>query len=405
MYAQQMYPETYQGFSGNDFEESDILELDGCGTVDDGRPLQDWQTHIAPAFGCYARQMGTEEGNWLVEVDDDDDLGDGTVRTPILEFGIDDFNYLRRMGRPIPGMQAFGDNGDLYEYSIEPIDGGFGGLRSWFKKKAKKARKVLRKIVKSPISIHKRIKKGTKKILSKTRFGRALIKVGGKIHSTMMKKVKPWIKKYGPIMQRFAPVAMAIPGIGPIVSKAMTMTGHVAKAIKFADGAMKVHKFVDKHNGNIGSMVKATVRNPQAFVSALQQGANMVQQMMPAQRGNLAKKFDMLAKLKSGRGRLNQLLPVQGASRASEAVAQKLSILAQKDNALAFARSRSKPLMQRRRAMSHARQLQGRNMMSIANTRIAEFQGRQPNKQQFNQIRAMKIASLKMQLRALGVSA
>ena len=403
LYAEQPFPLGNIGELGNQFIETDILELDDAGFEGDGRILEDWH-NVIPGFGCYGRDLGTVEANWLVEVDEDDNLGDGTVLTPMLEFGIDDFNYIKSTGHPIPGMQAIGSNGDLYEYTVESLDNqlnGLGGLRSFFKKVKKKVKKVATAPHKIQKKVRKKIRSKAKKLMSKTKFGRAVIKVGGKVHNVWKKKVKPWVKKYGPVMKKLAPLAMAIPGVGPVVSKAMTMTGHLAQGLKVADGAMKIQKFVDKNDGSITNMVRAGVKNPQAFVSAVRQGADMVQSMMPAQRANLAKKFDMLVKAKSGK--LNQLIPVQAASQASTAAAKKLSILAQKDNALAYAQNMANPLTQRKRALSHARKLWGQNMMMNADTRLKESKGK-PNRKMAKKIKAMKIAALKMQLRGLGVN-
>lgn len=159
---------------------------------------------------------GAMLGGLAVEVDEDDAWGPGTVRTPMLELALDDYIYMNQNGQPYDGMLGLGDTGEVYAY-----DGSLGFFKKLFKKVKKRVKKVAR-----------RVKKGIKKVLKKSRFGRALLKIGGKIHKIAMKVVRPLMKFVGKYAAKLAPIAAMIPGYGTAVAGALMAAGKVANVMK-----------------------------------------------------------------------------------------------------------------------------------------------------------------------------
>lgn len=339
--------------NGNEvFQEDDLLTLDGCGLDGDGTNLIDWNTEILPEFGRHGRRLGAIIAPRLaVEVDQTDDLGDGTVRTPMMEFGEFDFEYLKQVGTPYPKMQAVSDLGDLYEY--DALGGLFKRMKRGFRKLRKRIRKGARRI---------------KKVITKTKFGRAIVKVGGKIYKTAMKVVKPLAKKVGKWATRLAPLAMAIPGVGPAISAGMLAAGGVANAInKGLATTQKIVKVAQK-TGKITFGKKLVVKKPAAFKNELKRQATRIKRMPKAE---LARKIRRLRKM-DPRKYTRPALPI---SKKSMAAAQKLSMLAKIERAKEFAQNRANPARQRQRAVAAARKLIAQNNRANRAAKAAEQRG------------------------------
>lgn len=197
------------------FREFPIESLEGCGFENDGKTLAAFDEEIHPGFGRYIGAMGMlEPSNLPVAVDEFDNLGGGIVRTPMMELAPYDYKYVEKMGVPYDGMKAVSDMGDLYEWST--MDGLFSRIKRGFRKVRKKIRRGRRKL---------------RKIMAKTKFGRVLIKIGGKIKKIALKVVLPLAKVVGKWAPRLAPIAALIPGVGPIISGAMLAAGTAGKLI------------------------------------------------------------------------------------------------------------------------------------------------------------------------------
>jgi hypothetical protein len=233
------------GYAGEDYEEP-----------------ADWSAVGPMGFGQYVGMMGIIDGSALagigVEVDDEEieDWGGGVgaVRTPMLEIAPDDYLYMSFCGAPYDGMLAFGDTGELYQY-----DGTLG--RGFFRKLFRKAKKAVRKV-------RKRVKRGIKKVLKKSRFGRALLKIGGKIKRIAMKVVKPLMKFVGKWASKLAPIAAMIPGYGTAIAAGLAAAGKVAKLMT---------KFGVATKGIKGAVRGLKLKNPKklpAFQRALKSEAS-----------------------------------------------------------------------------------------------------------------------------------
>jgi len=208
----QMWPN--YGFGGDDPEpDASPVEWSYLG-------LSDWGWMNTPQGKMSTiESYGMIPGEMLgfgVEVDDNDAWGPGTVRTPMLELALDDYRYVQQNGRPYDGMLGLGDTGEIYYYD---------GLGGFFKKLIRKVKKGVRKVA-------KRVKKGIKKVLKKSKFGRFLLKVGGKIKKIAMKIVKPLIKFVGKYAAKLAPIAALIPGFGPAVAGGLLVAGKIAKTMQ-----------------------------------------------------------------------------------------------------------------------------------------------------------------------------
>jgi len=212
---------------------------------------------------------GAYLGGMMAEVDENDNWGGGTVRTPMIELAIDDYNYVNQNGAPYDGMLGLGDTGELYYYD---------GLSGWFKKLRRKIKKKVRKVA-------RRIKRGIKKVLKKSKFGRFLLKVGGKIHKIAMKIVKPLVKFVGKYAAKLAPIAALIPGFGPAIAGGLMVAGKVANLMR---------KYGVKTKGIKGAVRGLKLKDPKRlpqFAKALKQEA----QKMKRVRQRNPQKFDRRA--------------------------------------------------------------------------------------------------------------
>jgi hypothetical protein len=203
--------------------------------------IDDWGWINTPngkmsAVGTYGMIPGEMLG-FSVEVDDNDTWDPGTVRTPMIELAIDDYNFVRENGSPYDGMLGLGDTGEIYYYD---------GLGGFFKKLVRRVKKKVKKVA-------RRVKRGIKKVLKKSKFGRFLLKVGGKIHKIAMKIVKPLIRFVGKYAAKLAPIAALIPGFGPAVAGGLMVAGKVAKTMQ---------KWGVKTTGNAGKVRRLALKNP-----------------------------------------------------------------------------------------------------------------------------------------------
>jgi hypothetical protein len=184
--------------------------------------LTDWGWMDSPSGGKVStvEQYGIIDGAMLggmaAEVDENDMWEPGTVRTPMIELALDDYAYVAENGQPYDGMLGLGDTGEIYYYD---------GLGGFFKKLFRKVKKKVKKIA-------RRVKRGIKKVLKKSRFGRFLLKVGGKIKKIAMKIVKPLVKFVGKYAAKLAPVAALIPGFGPAIAGGLMVAGKIANTMR-----------------------------------------------------------------------------------------------------------------------------------------------------------------------------
>lgn len=219
--------ETMRGFgempSIEQWDDSGYYGLAGLAGEENELP-DDWSTVGPMGFGNAVGEMGMIDGLALggigVEVDDEDveEWGGGMmgVRTPMLEVSPDDYMYMSFVGTPYPGMLALGDNGEMYAYD------GFG---AFFKKLFRKIKRGVRKV-------RRKIKRGIRKVLKKTKFGRFLLKIGGKIKKIAMKIVRPLMKFVGKWASKLAPIAAMIPGYGTAIAAGLAAAGKIAKTMQ-----------------------------------------------------------------------------------------------------------------------------------------------------------------------------
>jgi hypothetical protein len=239
--------------------------------------LPDWGWMTAPggnrvsSVAVYGMIDGAQLNGLSVEVDGGDTWNSvsDTYRTPMLQLSLEDYNYLRQNGKPYSGMIALGDTGEPYVYD------GMGGF---FKKLFKKVKKGVTKIA-------GKIKKGVKKLLKKTKIGRWLIKVGGKIKEIAMKVVKPLIKYVGKYAAKLAPIAAIIPGYGTAIAAALCAAGKVAKLMQ------KYGVFTSGKKGKVRTLGFKRPKQSKKFFKAVHQSAK---QMKDLKRRD-PKKFKQLA--------------------------------------------------------------------------------------------------------------
>lgn len=237
-----------------------------AGLDDDPEPYSEpveWSSVGLRDYGSLVPQMGLLSGENLgglaVEIDSDDEFyRGGTVRTPLLEMSPEDYRYMARFGSPYDGMLGLGDDGQVYAYD---------GLSGFFKKMFRKARKAIKRV-------GKRIKGAVHKVLKRSKFGRGLIKIGGKIRKVAMKIVKPLIKFVGKYAAKLAPIAALIPGFGPAVAAGLYASGKIAK-IMLKHGAFL--------KGKKGS-VRDIVFKGKSGQGALQRDLAIAAQKLAAQR-------------------------------------------------------------------------------------------------------------------------
>lgn len=240
------------------WDDSGYMGLAGLAGEADEMP-DDWSTVGPMGFGNLVGSMGMIDSQALyglgVEVDDEDiqDWGGMMgVRTPMLEVSPDDYMYMSFVGTPYSGMMALGDDGELYAY-----DGSLGFFKKLFKRIKRGVKKVGR-----------RIKKGIKKVLKKSKFGRFLLKIGGKIKKIAMKIVRPLMKFVGKWASKLAPIAAMIPGYGTAIAAGLAAAGKIANTMK---------KWGVTTKGKKGSVRGLKMKNPKnlpKFKKALEKDAS-----------------------------------------------------------------------------------------------------------------------------------
>jgi hypothetical protein len=256
------------GFGGVDSEETgEPMEWSMLG-------LSDWGWMKTPqgpisTVNYYGYIDGSQLSGMMAEVDENDDWGGGLVRTPMLELAIDDYDYMLKQGTPYDGMLALGDTGEIYHY-----DGSLGFFKKLFRRVKKKVKKVAR-----------RVKKGIKKVLKKSKFGRMLLKIGGKIRKIAMKVVRPLMKFVGKWAAKLAPIAAMIPGYGTAIAGALAATGKIANLMK---------KYGVKTTGKKGKVRNLKLKNPKMFPAFQRNLKREAKRMKQYSRGN-PRKFRKLA--------------------------------------------------------------------------------------------------------------
>lgn len=275
-------PATY--YNGKpQFKEYDLSKLDYCGVEGDGEALYDWDKEVLLGFGSLIETHGyIDNPGILIEVDESDDLGDGTVRTPMLELSPEDYQYVQTVGFAHPGMLALSDTGYVYRYEND----GLGGLGGRFKRFLKKVGKGIKKG-------WKKVGKGIKKVLKKTKFGRGLIRIGGKIKKFALKIVKPLAKFVGKWAMKLAPIAALIPGIGPAIAGAMLGAGSIAKMASKYGAKLESYTATDPKTGKKTKAYTVAAPDMKAFAAGLKSEAKKMEKMSPAKRAALLIKLKM----------------------------------------------------------------------------------------------------------------
>jgi len=176
-----------------------------------------------PYFGCAIRNMGYigNANNYTVELGSADYLPDGSGRaiTPILAFSPDDFDYIKTVGCPYPGMKAIGNTGYVYEYVKGTNSNGLQGpIINFFKRIGRGIR-----------NFFSTIWNGVKKVFEATKFGRWVLKVVDGVIGFAVKIVKPLAQFVGKYAPALAPVAALIPGIGIPLAGYLLSAGGIAK--------------------------------------------------------------------------------------------------------------------------------------------------------------------------------
>lgn len=301
-------------FAGTpDTGKYDLLTIEGVGTDTDGQKLSQWDKYMVSGFGSEVHRLGYIDApqNLAVEVDQYDDLGDGTVLTPMLEVSPNDFEYVKTVGFAYPGMMALSDTGDLYQYN--GLSGLFSRIKKGFKKLAKKTVGAVRKKV--------------RKVIAKTKVGRAIIKIGDKVMKVAKKIVVPLAKTVGKWAPKLAPIAALIPGVGPAISGAMLAAGAVGKLVGKYGGKVIDVVAMDEKTGK-KTIVKKLDIDPKK------------QKMLQAELLRTAKKVkrlpdsrvrQMLNNLKANPPSAKNSRPTRRVSPASIAAANKLSKIAKAD--------------------------------------------------------------------------
>lgn len=242
------------------------------------------------AVGLYGYVDGTQLNGLMAEVDTNDtwepasaNNPTGTYRTPMLELSVDDYDYLQKHGKPYSGMLALGDTGEPYVYD---------GLSGWFKKLFKKVKKGVKKVA-------GKIKKGIKKLLKKTKIGRWLIKVGGKLKKIAMKIVRPLVKYVGKYAAKLAPIAAIIPGYGTAIAAALAAAGKVAQLMQ------KYGVVTTGKKGKVRSLKFKKPKKSKKFFKQIKLGAKQMERL---KRRN-PKKFKELATKLGRKAPLKEKIP------------------------------------------------------------------------------------------------
>jgi len=265
------------GFGGTDPDPNN--EPEEWSTVG----LADWGWMTDPSSGRRISTIsslgfinGNELNGMLAEVDLEEYNGQALARTPMLELSLDDYAYVKQNGMPYDGMLALGDTGEVYTY-----DGTLG--RGFFKKLFKKVKGAVKKV-------RKRIKKGIRKVLKKSKFGRMLLKVGGKIKAIAMKVVKPLMKFVGKWAGKLAPIAALVPGYGTAIAAGLAAAGKVAKLMT---------KYSVKTAGKKGSVRTLALKDPRALPAFQRELNSEAARMSLFAKQNPAKYKAMLARMKA----------------------------------------------------------------------------------------------------------
>lgn len=260
----------------------DWEDMGFAGVTDDGEEPMEWSAVGLSDWGWMKGPNGRVStvashgiipgemlGGLAVEVDEDDEWAPGVVRTPMLELALDDYVYMNQNGKPYDGMLGLSDTGEVYAY-----DGSLGFFKKLFKRVKKRVKKVAR-----------RVKKGIKKVLKKSRFGRALLKIGGKIRKIAMKIVRPLMKFVGKFAAKLAPIAAMIPGYGTAVAGALMAAGKVANVMK---------KWGVSTKGKPGKVRGLKFKNPKAIKAFRKDLANQAAKMARLKKRN-PRRFKELA--------------------------------------------------------------------------------------------------------------
>lgn len=234
------------------------LGLSGCDSYEmHGAPLKAWDEAVLPGFGSYINQFGYMGNVEHIEVEvlPEDFGADGTYVTPMMEVSPDDYKYMEVVNTPYVGMRAISDLGDLYEYTeAAPPELG-GRLKRFFKKVGRGIKKGVKKVGSG-------IKKGFKSLMHKTKFGKAILRIGSKIIEVSKKVILKLAKVVGKWATRLAPLAAMIPGYGPAIAGALLAAGAIANIILKVDGRVKkVNAIVD---GKAGVVEALELTNTQA---------------------------------------------------------------------------------------------------------------------------------------------
>jgi len=222
------YVQTLKGWYEVASKRSNLGGVDLSGFFDQPRSNEPVFTleELAPGnpyFGCAIRNMGYigNANNYSVELGAADYLPDGSGRavTPILAFAPDDFDYIKTVGTPYPGMKAVGNTGYIYEYVKASNSNGLRGpVINFFKR-----------IGRGIVNLVKKIWDGVKKVFEATKFGRWVLDVVDGVIGFAAKIVTPLAKFVGEYAPILAPVAALIPGIGIPLASYVLSAGGVAK--------------------------------------------------------------------------------------------------------------------------------------------------------------------------------
>lgn len=189
----------------------------GLAGDNDGSAPLDWRQYVMKDFGVYSERLGILSGEGLglqAEVEYiRTPSGEYVARTPMLELAPEDYAWMRERKFPYHGMMALGDCGEIYRYD---------GLNGFFKRLFKKAKGLVKKVV-------RKVGKGAKALLKKIPGGKYLVKLGEKVWKIANKFVKPLIKFVGKYAAKLAPVAALIPGYGPAIAAALHTAGKIGK--------------------------------------------------------------------------------------------------------------------------------------------------------------------------------
>ena len=221
--SQEVIDKMYPNQRNEQFPDYGLDRYGLAGTLSDGSELADWSKYGLLGFGAYASSMGIIDGDqvgYLMEYDDDDNEGQGLVRTRMLEMAPEDIAIVRTYGKPRLGCVALGDDGAVYQWQESPELGGF------FKKIFKKVRKKIRKGVKK---VYKKVRSKARSLIKKLPGGKYLLKLHDKIHKVAMKLTRPLRKLVGKFAKKLAPIAALIPGYGPAIAAGLYTAGRIAK--------------------------------------------------------------------------------------------------------------------------------------------------------------------------------